>query len=73
MYNSLHNGIAAFQAIEQTVRNARKNLGNHIASADLVPADGSSTPPSTNNGHFTFHPNTNVILENVFKIVQEIP
>jgi hypothetical protein len=73
MYDSLQRALDAFNRLEQTVRKARARFGDHVAEAQLTPAHGVSTPPSSSSGHFTFHPHANAGLTATFGTLHRIP
>lgn len=73
VYDTEAHGISAFQALEKTIKKARSHIGDHLAVANLVPAHGSTTPPSGQNGHFTFFSMKGVNVKSVFQLHGQIP
>lgn len=72
MHESLKASISAFQAVERMFPRARKILGNHIATVNILPEHGLCTSIDC-NGHFDFHPYATADVAGILTLQQVIP
>ena len=72
MHDSEAQSVAAFKALEKKFKQIRKTIGSAVASADLTPADGVSTP-SDAYGHFDLHPYNTTSFPAPFAAPKAIP
>lgn len=71
-HTTLSNSIQAFNALEKSFKNARRELGGHVARGQVAPQHGRCTPINR-NGHFDLHEYTEIKLRPIFVLIKEIP
>lgn len=72
MHTSLKDSINAFQHVELSFPNARKNFGEWVAEGTLTPNHGKCTPQDT-YGHFDLHEYNASSVSTVFSVHSVIP
>jgi hypothetical protein len=72
LHNSLNASKKAFQSLESSFPNIRKNLGGWIAEGKIEKVSGVCTPID-GNGHFDLHEYELADIEPNFIIVEEVP
>lgn len=72
MYSNQSDAENVFKELEFTVKNARKNIGDHVSCGNILESDGVITEIES-NGHFDFHPYVNIDVSSKFNPVRCIP
>ncbi|RXG28449.1 hypothetical protein [Leeuwenhoekiella marinoflava] len=70
-HDTLENSKNAFEFLQNTVKNAKKRLGNHIAKGKIDNSDGVAEEPN-NRGHFNLHPSQESNFGEKFVILEEL-